>query len=37
VPLVVAAPAALGWRVADDRTFLLALDRLQRALEERAR
>lgn len=36
VPLVVASPAALGWRVADDRTFLLALDRLRRALGERA-
>ncbi|WP_161489677.1 hypothetical protein, partial [Rathayibacter tanaceti] len=37
VPLVVASPAPLGWRVADDRTFLLALDRLQRALDERTR
>lgn len=36
VPLVVASPAPLGWRVADDRTFLLALDRLRRALGERA-
>jgi hypothetical protein len=36
VPLVVASPAPLGWRVADDRTFLLALDRLRRAHEERS-
>ncbi|ROP48772.1 MULTISPECIES: hypothetical protein [unclassified Rathayibacter] len=31
VPLVVATPGPLGWTVADDRTFLLALDRVRRA------
>jgi hypothetical protein len=31
VPLVVASPGPLGWTVADDRTFLLALDRVRRA------
>ncbi|PPG93001.1 hypothetical protein [Rathayibacter rathayi] len=36
IPLVVASPGPLGWRVADDRAFLLALDRLRRALGERA-
>ncbi|QHC57794.1 hypothetical protein [Rathayibacter sp. VKM Ac-2760] len=31
VPLVVASPGPLGWSVADDRTFLLVLDRVRRA------
>ena len=35
VPLVVASPGRLGWSVADDRTFLLALDRVRRAREAR--
>lgn len=36
VPLVVAAPGPLGWTVADDRSFLLALDRLRHAHERSA-
>ncbi|SMH44833.1 hypothetical protein SAMN06295885_2451 [Rathayibacter oskolensis] len=34
VPLVVASPGPLGWTVADDRSFLIALDRLQQAREQ---
>ncbi|MWV48986.1 hypothetical protein GRS96_06800 [Rathayibacter sp. VKM Ac-2803] len=37
VPFVVASPGRFGWTVADDRTFLFALDRLRRAHEEGAR
>jgi hypothetical protein len=36
VPLVVATPGPLGWTVADDRSFLLALDRLRHAHERSA-
>ncbi|MBF4463256.1 MULTISPECIES: hypothetical protein [unclassified Rathayibacter] len=37
VPLVVASPGPLGWGVADDRTFRLALERLARAHREHTR
>lgn len=33
VPLVVASPGPLGWSVADDRSFLVALERLRHSRE----
>lgn len=36
VPLVVASPGPLGWTVADDRSFLLAFDRVRHAHETSA-